>query len=100
MAQAPKEFSIVGKRTPRIDAYERVTGQAHYTGDIQLPGMLYARLLRSNVPHAKIVSIDISKAEELPGVKAVILNENAEAAWSSGGHKGRRIIFNNTVGSA
>ena len=49
MAQAQKEFSIVGKRTPRIDAYERVTGQAHYTGDIQLPGMLYARVLRS--PH-------------------------------------------------
>ena len=47
MAQAPKEFSVVGKRIPRIDAYERVTGQAQYTGDIQLPGMLYARVLRS-----------------------------------------------------
>ncbi|MET0584874.1 MAG: hypothetical protein ABW099_08330, partial [Candidatus Binatia bacterium] len=76
MAQAQKEFSIVGKKTPRIDAYERVTGQAHYTGDIQLPGMLYARVLRSNVPHAKIVSIDTSKAEKLPGVKAVIHHEN------------------------
>ena len=46
MAQAQKEFSVVGKRVPRIDAYERVTGQAQYTGDIQLPGMLYARVLR------------------------------------------------------
>ena len=73
MAQAQKEFSIVGKRTPRIDAYERVTGQAQYTGDIQLPGMLYARVLRSPHPHAKIVGIDTSKAEKLPGVKTVIL---------------------------
>jgi xanthine dehydrogenase molybdenum-binding subunit len=97
MAQAPKEFSIVGKRTPRIDAYERVTGQAHYTGDIQLPGMLYARVLRSNVPHAKIVSIDISKAEKLPGVKAVIHHENAKVPWSSGGHTHQRFIFNNPV---
>ncbi len=97
MAQAPKEFSIVGKRIPRIDAYERVTGQAHYTGDIQLPGMLYARVLRSNVPHAKIVSIDTSKAEKLPGVKAVINHENAKVPWSSGGHTHQRFIFNNPV---
>jgi xanthine dehydrogenase molybdenum-binding subunit len=97
MAQAQKEFSIVGKKTPRIDAYERVTGQAHYTGDIQLPGMLYARVLRSNVPHAKIISIDTSKAEKLPGVKAVIHHENAKVPWSSGGHTHQRFIFNNPV---
>jgi CO/xanthine dehydrogenase Mo-binding subunit len=97
MAQAQKEFSIVGKRTPRIDGYERVTGQAHYTGDIQLPGMLYARVLRSTVPHAKIVSIDASKAEKLPGVKAVIHHGNAKVPWSSGGHTHQRFIFNNPV---
>lgn len=97
MAQAPKEFSVVGKRIPRIDAYERVTGQAQYTGDIQLPNMLYARVLRSNVPHAKIVSIDTSKAEKLPGVKAVIHHGNAQVPWSSGGLTHRRFIFNNPV---
>jgi xanthine dehydrogenase molybdenum-binding subunit len=97
MAQAQKEFSIIGKRTPRIDAYERVTGQAQYTGDIQLPAMLYARVLRSTVPHAKIVSIDTSKAEKLPGVKAVIHYENAKVPWSSGGHTHQRFIFNNPV---
>src|SRR5947208_15309475 len=58
MAQAEKEFSIVGKTTPRIDAYERVTGQAQYTGDIQLPSMLYARVLSSPVPTAKLASLD------------------------------------------
>ena len=97
MAQAQKEFSIVGKSTPRIDAYERVTGQAQYTGDIQLPGMLYARVLRSTVPHANIVSIDTSKAEKLPGVKAVIHHGNAQVPWSSGGHTHKRFIFNNPV---
>src|SRR5215467_1929267 len=97
MAQAQKEFSIVGKRTTRIDAYERVTGQAQYTGDIQRPGMLYARVLRSPHPHAKIVSIDTSKAERLPGVKAVVHHGNAQMPWSSGGHTHRRFIFNNPV---
>ena len=97
MAQAEKEFSVVGKRTPRIDAYERVTGQAQYTGDLQLPGMLYARVLRSPHPHAKIISIDTSKAEKLPGVKAVIHHGNAQVPWSSGGHTHKRFIFNNPV---
>ena len=97
MAQSEKEFSVVGKRIPRIDAYERVTGQAQYTGDIQLPGMLYARVLRSPHPHAKIVSIDTSKAEKLPGVKAVIHHGNAKIPWSSGGHTHPRFIFNNPV---
>ena len=97
MAQAEKEFSIVGKTTPRIDAYERVTGQAQYTGDIQLPGMLYARVLRSPVPHAKIASIDTSKAEKLPGVKAVIHHGNTQIPWSSGGLTHKRFIFNNPV---
>jgi xanthine dehydrogenase molybdenum-binding subunit len=97
MAQAQKEFSIVGKRTTRIDAYERVTGQAQYTGDIQLPGMLYARVLRSPHPHAKILSIDTGKAERLPGVKAVVHHGNAQIPWSSGGHTHRRFIFNNPV---
>jgi xanthine dehydrogenase molybdenum-binding subunit len=97
MAQAPKEFSIVGKRITRIDAYERVTGQAHYTGDIQLPGMLYARVLRSSVPHAKIIGIDASRAEKLPGVRAIIHHGNAQVPWSSGGHTHQRFIFNNPV---
>ncbi len=97
MAQAQKEYSIVGKRTPRIDAFERVTGQAQYTGDIQLPNMLHGRVLRSPHPHARIVSIDTSKAEKLAGVKAIIHHENAKVPWSSGGHTHQRFIFNNPV---
>src|SRR3989338_9077138 len=94
---AQKEFSVVGTKIPRIDGYERVTCQAQYTGDYQLPGMLYARVLRSPYPHAKIVSIDTSKAEKLPGVKAVIHHQNAQEPWASGGHTHRRYIFNNPV---
>jgi xanthine dehydrogenase molybdenum-binding subunit len=97
MAEAQKEYSIIGKRTPRIDAYERVTGRAQYTGDIQLPQMLYARVLRSPHPHAKIIGMDTSKAEKLPGVKAVIHHGNAQVPWSSGGHTHKRFIFNNPV---
>jgi xanthine dehydrogenase molybdenum-binding subunit len=97
MAQAQKEYSIVGKRTPRIDAFERVTGQAQYTGDIQLPDMLHGRVLRSPHPHARIVGIDTFKAEKLPGVKAIIHHENAKVPWSSGGHTHQRFIFNNPV---
>ncbi len=94
---AQQQFSVVGKQTPRIDAYERVTGQAQYAGDYQLPNMLYARVLRSPHPHAKIISIDASKAEKLPGVKAVIHHQNAQVPWASGGHTHRRYIFNNPV---
>jgi len=71
-------LKVVGKRIKRIDAYAKVTGQAKFTSDIQLSGMLYAKILRSNVPHAIIKSIDISKAESLPGVHAIHLIENTD----------------------
>ncbi|MCZ6451183.1 MAG: xanthine dehydrogenase family protein molybdopterin-binding subunit, partial [Deltaproteobacteria bacterium] len=92
-----KQFSIVGKKTTRIDAYERVTGQAKYTRDVQLPGMLYARVLRSPHPHARILSIDTSKAENFPGVRAVIHHKNAKVRWHSGSRTAKRFIFNNPV---
>ena len=58
-------LSTIGRETPRVDAVERVTGQARYTRDQRLPGMLYARILRSRLPHARILSIDTSRAEQL-----------------------------------
>ena len=68
---------VIGKRIPRIDGAVKVTGEAKYTVDIQLPGMLCAKILRSPHPHAKIVSIDTSKAEKMQGVKAVITGKDA-----------------------
>ena len=71
-----QELSIVGKRLPRPDGGERATGAARYTVDIKLPGMLVAKVLRSPYPHARILKIDKSKAEKLPGVEAVIIFED------------------------
>jgi xanthine dehydrogenase YagR molybdenum-binding subunit len=68
---ANAELSVVGKDVPRMDALDKVTGRARYTFDVQLPGMLYARTLNSTVPHARIKSIDTSRAEKYPGVRAV-----------------------------
>lgn len=68
-----KNSSPVGSNLPRNDVYEKVTGTAVYTDDIQFGGkLLYARVKRSPYPHALIKKIDISKAKALPGVKAVI----------------------------
>ncbi len=64
--------NLIGKSIPRIDAPAKVTGKALYTGDIILPGMLYGKILRSTVAHAKILNIDISAALAYPGVKDVI----------------------------
>jgi CO/xanthine dehydrogenase Mo-binding subunit len=65
-------LKIVGKRHPKVDARERVSGKAKYASDIYLPGMLTARTLRSPHPHAKVLKIDVESAKALPGVKAVI----------------------------
>ncbi|WP_320956303.1 xanthine dehydrogenase family protein molybdopterin-binding subunit [Enterocloster asparagiformis] len=65
------EFKYVGKDIPRVDAWDKVTGRGMFTQDVSLPGMLYTRVLRSPYAHAKVVSIDLSEAEKLPGVAAV-----------------------------
>ncbi|HKT81858.1 MAG TPA: 2Fe-2S iron-sulfur cluster-binding protein, partial [Vicinamibacterales bacterium] len=104
-------LKTVGHETPRIDAIERVSGKATYTRDVQLPGMLYASVLRSPHPHARIRSIDVSKAKALPGVKAVLTHENCTVVWGAGSVAGgtqysddvkrvtkqRRYAFNNPV---
>ena len=68
----------IGKRVTRIDAFDKVTGKAKYTSDLKLPGMLYAKMVRSKVPHAVISSIDISQAQSLKGVHAIHLLENKD----------------------
>jgi CO/xanthine dehydrogenase Mo-binding subunit len=88
-------MKTVGHPTSRIDALQRVTGKATYTNDVHLPGMLYARVLRSPHPHARIRRIDVSKAQALPGVKAVLTHENCDIVWGSGDSKNKRYLFNN-----
>jgi len=101
----------VGHATPRVDARERVTGKATYSGDVQLPGMLYGRILRSPHAHANIKRIDVSKAMALPGVNLVLTHENCSIVWGAGSVSGgrhyvdsikkstrqRRYVFNNPV---
>jgi xanthine dehydrogenase molybdenum-binding subunit len=70
-----REFKIVGKSVKRDDVLEKVTGEAQYTGDIKLPGMLHGKIKRAAIAHARIKSIDVSKALAYPGVKAVLTHE-------------------------
>jgi xanthine dehydrogenase YagR molybdenum-binding subunit len=63
--------TLIGKRTTRVDAAVKVSGQAKYTYDVHRPGMLYGKVLRCPYAHAKVVSVDTSAAEKMPGVKAV-----------------------------
>lgn len=65
-------YSLLGKRLPRLDAREKTTGAARYAADLRLPGMLFAKVLRSPLPHARILEVDTSRAERLPGVKVVL----------------------------
>ncbi|RME32319.1 MAG: hypothetical protein D6793_11255, partial [Thermoflexia bacterium] len=58
---------VVGKSVPRVDARAKVTGEAKYPGDFSMPGMLHAKILFAGRPHARILSIDTSEAEKLPG---------------------------------
>ncbi len=66
------EFQVIGTRLPKVDALERVTGKATFGADLMLPGMLWAKVVRSPYPHARIQKIDTRKALALPGVKAVV----------------------------
>ena len=69
------KLRVVKGRQPRLDGRFKVTGRAKYTYDISLPGMLWGKMVRSAVPAGQILKIDTSKAEALPGVKAVWTSE-------------------------
>ena len=66
------EYDVINSRAPRLDAPDKATGRAKYIDDLKMPNMLYGALLQSPYAHAKILNIDTSKAEKLPGVKRVI----------------------------
>jgi CO/xanthine dehydrogenase Mo-binding subunit len=72
ITESTKRFKWVGTRPIRPDGIPKVTGRALYGADMKMAGMLYGRILRSPHAHARIKSIDISKAQKLPGVKAVV----------------------------
>ena len=69
-------YRIFGKSIPKRDSMDKVLGAARYADDLEFPGMLYAKLLRSKHPHAKVLRVDTSRAESLPGIRAVITAED------------------------
>jgi 4-hydroxybenzoyl-CoA reductase alpha subunit len=71
-----EKYKTIGKSLPRYDARDKATGKAQYTGDLTLPRMLYGKILHSPIAHGIIKKIDTSKAEALPGVKAVITGQD------------------------
>lgn len=86
------DTSTIGRDTPQVGARAKVTGRAMYAGDLQLPGMLHAKVLRSPYPHARILRIDTSAARALPGVRAVLTGDDVPTTlW--GVHKKERAIL-------
>ena len=67
------DYAVLGKRLPRIDGPVKAAGTARFTDDLAVQGMLHGKILRSPHPHARILNIDTSQAERLPGVSAVIV---------------------------
>ena len=74
-----KQTRIIGERVPRVDGYERVSGTAVYPSDVILPNMIHGAILRCPHPHAMVKKVDISRAEKMPGVRAVITADSPEA---------------------
>jgi xanthine dehydrogenase molybdenum-binding subunit len=73
-----RPFRVIGTRVPKLDALEKVTGAVRYLPDLEVPGMVWGKILRTTEPHARIRRIDTRKAETLPGVLGVVTGYNVE----------------------
>lgn len=71
-----KAYSLIGKRLPKVDDKPKITGSGTYVYDLNLPGMLFGKVLRSPHPHAEILEIDTSAAWQVPGIRAIITAED------------------------
>ncbi|MDX2160042.1 MAG: molybdopterin cofactor-binding domain-containing protein [bacterium] len=74
--EVDEPMHVVSRSVPPQDVIEKVTGQAQYTDDYTFPGMLYARTLRSPLPHARVIRIDTDQVKALPGVRAVLTHQD------------------------
>ncbi|HKL25702.1 MAG TPA: xanthine dehydrogenase family protein molybdopterin-binding subunit [Desulfuromonadales bacterium] len=88
-----EKTNVIGKRKPRVDGYERVSGTAVYPSDVTLPRMLYGAVLRCPHPHAKVRKVDISAAEKLPGVRTVLTNDDPAARVKWRWAKGHEVLL-------
>ncbi|MDP6560666.1 MAG: hypothetical protein QF619_11215, partial [Candidatus Binatia bacterium] len=71
-----QNLKTAGSSATRLDGVEKVTGGALYTGDLVLPGTAYAKILRSPLPHARLLKVEAGRAERLPGVLAVLTRDD------------------------
>jgi len=93
-----RNFRVLGKNHVRVDALDKVTGHATYAGDVYLPEMLMCKVLTSTSSHARIVSIDTSEAESLPGVRGVITGKDfPDVFFGSGALRDRRVMARDEV---
>ncbi|HEV8335413.1 MAG TPA: xanthine dehydrogenase family protein molybdopterin-binding subunit [Candidatus Polarisedimenticolia bacterium] len=76
------DLRVVGRRIPRVDGPDKVSGRARYTFDLQIPGMLHGAILRCPLPHARLKRIDTALAETHPGVRAVLVLEAKEYPYA------------------
>src|SRR5258708_1150408 len=72
------EFKVIGTAVPRGEGKDKVSGRTVYAADLKLPNLLWAKILGSAHPHARIRRVDISKALNVPGVRAIITGENVK----------------------
>jgi CO/xanthine dehydrogenase Mo-binding subunit len=84
LATSQLQYKVIGKHHLRPDAVGKVTGGARFTDDLSFEGMLHARVKRAGVPHAFVKSIGVSKAQQLPGVKAVLTAADLSAERNHG----------------
>ena len=85
-AEKKTDFRVVNHSVPRRDGRAKVTGKAPYVSDLKLTGMAYAKVLRSPYAHARIVSIDASRAASRPGVVAVLTQNDLKGIHPYYGH--------------
>ena len=77
------DYQSIGKPITKVDAVDKVTGQAQFVNDLRFPGMLYGKVMRSTVAHARILSIDTARAEKVPGVRAVVTGKEFAERFSN-----------------
>ena len=81
MNRKETNFKVVGTPVPRADGVAKVSGRTRYAADIHCQGALWAKILRSPYPHAKLLRVDVSKAHSVPGVKAIVTGEDAKSCY-------------------
>ena len=97
--ESKKDYKVIGTNPIRHDGYDKVTGRAIYGADVKLPNLIWAETLRSPYAHAKIISIDTSKAEKMEGVFSVITSKDIPINQRPDGNKSIKRDADNILAS-